>query len=94
MLYFLRPKHTLHSIDSLSKLQIQSKRLVTTSASLHTQTGSPCLICHILNTRIWIIDIRYISLTIVHNNLEHGLAIVTESFSLLNLDYTTSFVKV
>ena len=27
-------------------------------------------------------------------NLEHGLAVVTESFSPLNLDYTTSFVKI
>ena len=33
------------------------------------------------------------SLTSVHYNLEHGL-IVIESFSLLNLDYITSFVKV
>ena len=36
----------------------------------------------------------YISPTSVHYNLEHRLAIVTKSFSLLNLDYTTSFVKV
>ena len=39
-------------------------------------------------------DIWYTSLTSGHNNLEHGLAIVTESFSLLDLDYTTSLVKV
>ena len=30
----------------------------------------------------------------VHYNLEHGLATLTESFSPLNLNYTTSFVKV
>ena len=34
------------------------------------------------------------SLTSVHYNSEHGLVIVIESFSLLNLDYITSFVKV
>ena len=34
------------------------------------------------------------SLTSVHYNLEHELAIVTESFSPLNLYHTTSFVKV
>ena len=39
-------------------------------------------------------DIWYTLLTSVHYNLEHGLAIVTESFSLLNLNYTTFFVKV
>ena len=33
-------------------------------------------------------------MTSVQNNLEHGLAIVTESFSSLNLNYTTSLVKV
>ena len=36
----------------------------------------------------------YASLTSIHNNLKRGLAIVTESFSPLNLSYTTSFVKV
>ena len=34
------------------------------------------------------------SLTSVHYNLGHGLAIVTESFSLLDLNYTTSFVSI
>ena len=67
---------------------------VTTSASLCTQTLSPCLTIQILNTRVYFIDSWYTSLTSVHYNLEHGLAIVTDSFSLLNLDYTTSFVKV
>ena len=30
----------------------------------------------------------------VHNNLEHGLAILTESFSPLNLHYTPFLVEV
>ena len=30
----------------------------------------------------------------IHYNLEHGLAIITESFSPLNLNYATSLVKV
>ena len=34
------------------------------------------------------------SLTSVHYNLEHGLAIITEGFSPLDLDHTKSFVKV
>ena len=92
MLYFLRAKHILHSNDSLYKLQ--SKRLVTMSVSLCTQTGLHCLTIQILNTRGCFIDISYTSLTSVHYNLEHGLAIVTEIFSPLNLNHTTSFVKV
>ena len=34
------------------------------------------------------------NLITVHYNLEYGLAIVTESFSPLDLNYTTSFVEV
>ena len=94
MLYFLRSKHILHSIDSLAKLKIQSKRLVMMSASLHTQTGLHYLTIQVLSTRVYFLDICCTSLTSVHYNLEHGLVTVTESFSLLNLDYTTSFVKV
>ena len=85
-------KYLSHSIDSLSKLQ--SKRLATTSVSLYTQTGSPCLASHILNKRASFIYISYTSLTSIHYNLEHGLAIVTESFNPLDLDYITSFVQV
>ena len=92
VLYFLRPKHILHSIDSFYNLP--SKRLVTTSVSLYTQTRSPCLTFQFINTRACFIDLWYTSLTSVHYNLGHGLAIVTESFSPLNLDYTTSLVKV
>ena len=91
-LYFLRPKHISHSIDSLSKLH--GKRPVTTSASLCIQTGLPILTIQVLNTKVCFIDIWYISLTSVHYNLEHGLVIVTKSFSPLNLDYTVSFLKV
>ena len=89
MLYFLRPKHILHSIDSLYNLQ--SKSLVTTefmhsnwiTLSYYSSPKHKSLL-----HRFWCA-----SLTSVHNNLEHGLAIVTESFSPLDLDYTTSFVK-
>ena len=91
-LSFLRPKHISHSIDSLSKLQ--SKRLVATSASLHIQTGLHCLIIHVLNTRACFRDIWCTSLSSVHCNLECGLAIVTESFSPLDLVHITLFVKV
>ena len=74
---------------------LQSKiSQVTISVSLHTQTGLCHLIIQGLNIRVYFIDIWYTSLTSVHYNLEHGLVIVTESFNLLNLDYTTSFVKV
>ena len=85
-------KHELHSIDSLYNLE--SKRLVTMSVSLCTQTGLHCLAIEVLNTSVCFIYIWHTSLTSVHNNLEHGLVTVTESFSLLNLNYTTSLVKV
>ena len=43
LILFTNSRYELHFIDSLYKLQILSKRLVTMSASLHSQTGSPCL---------------------------------------------------
>ena len=89
LILFTDSKHELHSIDSMSKLQIQSKRLEMMSASLYTWTGLHCLTIQVLNTRLFI-DVWGTSLTSVHNNLENGLAIVTESFSPLNLDYITS----
>ena len=64
------------------------------SASLCTQTRFNCLTIQVLNTRACFIDIWYTFLTFVQYILEYGLAIVIESFSPLNLDYTTSFVKV
>ena len=64
------------------------------SASLHTQTWLHNLTIQVLNIIVWYLDIWYTSLTFVHYNLEYGLAIVTESFSSLNLYHTTSFVKV
>ena len=92
ILYFLRPKQILHSLDHLYNLQ--SKRLVMMLASLHTQTGLCRLTIQVLNTRVWFLDIWYTSLTSIHNNLKHGLVTVTESFSSLDLDYIISFVKV
>ena len=63
--------------------QVMNTRLVIMSASLCTQTGLHCLIIQVLNTRVWFLNIQYTSLTSVHSNLEHGLAILTESFSPL-----------
>ena len=57
-------------------------------------TGLHNLTIKVLNKRVCFIDIWYTFLTSLHYYLEHGLAIVTESFSLLNLSYMTSFVEV
>ena len=56
--------------------KLQSKSLVTTSASLCIQNGSPSLTIKVLNLPIWFLDFWYASLTTVHYNLKHGLAIV------------------
>ena len=81
--------------DSRHKLhQITEQRPVTMSLSLCTQTGLPNLTSQILNTRFWFLDLLYNSFTSVHYNLEYGLAIITNSFSLHNLNYITSLVKV
>ena len=64
-------------------IQVMNTRLVMMSVSLHTQTRFHCLIIQVLNTRVWFLNIWYTSLTSVHSNLEHGLAILTESFSPL-----------
>ena len=66
--------------NSFSNIIIPSQRLVTMSVSLHIQTVLCCLIIQVLNTRVWFLND---SLTSVHSNLEHGLAILTESFSPL-----------
>ena len=79
--YYLIPNMYYISLHTLYKLQ--SKRLVTMSVSLHTQTGLHHLPIQVLNTRVCFIDY----------NLEHRLAIVTKSFSPLDLDYITSFVN-
>ena len=66
-------------------LYVQSinTRLVMMSASLHTQTVLHCLIIQVIHTRVCCLNIWYTSLTSVHSHLEHGLAILTESFSPL-----------
>ena len=94
LILFTDSKHVLHFLDSLSKLQIQSNRLVTMSASLHIQTRLHYLIIQVLNIRVCFMAVWYTSLTFVHDNFEYGLAIITEYFSQLDLDKTTSFVKV
>ena len=58
------------------------------SVSLHTQTGLHCLIIQVINIRVWFLNIWNTSLTSVHSNLEHGLAILTESFSPLKICIT------
>ena len=52
------------------------------SVSLHTQTGLHHLTIQVLNIRVCFLNIIYASLTSIHGNLEHGLAILTESFSI------------
>ena len=66
--------------NSLSNLIISSQRLVTTSASLRTQTGLHCRILQVLNRKSLLLNVPPTS---VCNNLEHGLASLTESFSPL-----------
>ena len=65
------------------------------SVSLHTQTVLHCLIIQVLNIKSLLPNIWYTSFTSAHSNLEHGLAILTESFSpYSDLFYTTSLVEV
>ena len=89
--------HSYISIYSQLTLDIhvanKEQRLVTMSTSLHTQTGLPNLTSEILNTRAWFLDLWYTSFTSVHYNLEYGLAIIAESFSLLNLNHTNYLFK-
>ena len=66
--------------NSLGNAIFPSQRLVTMSASLHTQTGLHCLILQVLNTKSLLLNVP---LTSVRNNLEHGLVTLTESFSPL-----------
>ena len=72
--------------------QFMNTRLVMMSVSLHTETVLHCFIIQILHTRVWFLNVWHTSLTSVPSNLEHGLAILTESFSPLrsvlhNLSY-------
>ena len=70
------------------------------SMSLCSQTGLPYLTIQVLNTIVFFIDIWYTSLTSVHNIYEHVylIWILIWKFWIelcpLNLNYTTSFVKV
>ena len=77
--------HTFLTLNnSLSNLIIPSQRLVTMSVSLHTQTVSHCLIIQVLNIKSLLPKCFIQSLfTSVYSNLGRGLAILTESFSLL-----------
>ena len=66
--------------NSFSNIIISSQRLVIMSASLCTQTVLRCLIIQVLNIK----SLLPKCLThFLHSNLEHGLAILTESFSPL-----------
>ena len=66
--------------NSLRNTIIPSQRLVTTSASLRTQTGLHCLILQVLNTKSLLLQC---SPHFCRKNLEHGLVTLTESFSPL-----------
>ena len=75
--------------NSLGNAIIPSQRLVTMSASLRTQTVSHCLILQVLNIKSLLPKILdTIPFTSVHSNLEHRLAILTESFSPLRFCLT------
>ena len=71
-----------YRITLLSKIVIPSQRL---SVSLRTWTVLPCLIIQVLNIKSLLpkYSIHFSFITSVHSNLEHGLAILTESFSPL-----------
>ena len=58
-------------------------RLAMMSASLHTQTILHCLIIQVLTQESDSQIFDTTPFTSVHSNLEHGLAILTESFSPL-----------
>ena len=65
------------------------------SASLHIQTGSITQSYYSSPKHKSPLHRYLIHFSDFHKyNLEHGLAIVTESFSPLNRDHTTCFVKV
>ena len=53
------------------------------SASLHIQTGLHCLIIQVITQESDSQIFDTIPFTSVHSNLEHGLVILTESFSPL-----------
>ena len=74
------PIHISHLNNSLSKILIPSQRFVTMSVSLCTRTVLHCLIIQVLNIKS--LFPKYFS-HFCNHNLEHGLAILTESFSPL-----------
>ena len=70
--------------NSFSNIIIPSQRLVTMSASLRTQAVLRYLIIQVLNIKSLLPKCLIQSpFTSVHSNLEHGFAILTESFSPL-----------
>ena len=73
--------------------KLQSKRLPVMSWVYTLKLDYLILLFKSQNKRVHFIDIWYTYLTSVYYNLEDGLAIVTESFGPLDLDYPTSFVK-
>ena len=56
IIYWFQTWITFHWL--FVQLQIQTKRVVTMLVSLHTQTGSPCLTSHVLNTTACFIYIK------------------------------------
>ena len=81
MILFSDSNDTTVSITfPLTYAQLMNTRLVTMSASLHTQTGLHCLTIQVLHTWVWFLNASFTS---VHSNLEYGLALLTESFSPL-----------
>ena len=77
-------RYTYHIEKLLIQLTNLESRLVTMSASLRTQTVLRCLIIQVLNIKSLLPKCLIQSLSLLYTvNLEHGLAILTESFSPL-----------
>ena len=91
LILFANSKHVLHFLDSLYNYSVKSDNNVSKFTHSNWITlsyySSP-------KHKILIPSSQYTYSTPVHYNLEHGLEIITESFSPLNLNYTTSLVKV
>ena len=90
LILFTDFKHVSHFIW----LCVQIIEQKTGNKWVYALIGLCCITIQVLNTRVCFLDIWYAPFTSVYYNLEHGVAIITESFSPLNLNYTTSFVKV
>ena len=89
--------HTFPFIPTWCYLMVSNTCItfLLTRCTIHEyKAGLHYLIIQVLHTRVWFLNIRYTSLTSVHSNLEHGLAILQRALVHSNLNYTTSLVEV